>query len=261
MQTYIFDHKSEDREYRRLQLVEAANDPTTIPLLEETGIQHGWHCLELGAGAGSILQCLGVHVGPTGLAVGVDKKTTYLQKFDSPPFRILQGSFLEIPLNQTFDLIHVRYVLIHNQEDLAILKKMFSLLKPGGWALVEEPDFTSAQLPDYGHDSPQGRVNQAMCRMFVNLGLDPGYALHLPQKLESVGFHIARAQSLMHLCPGNSSMAKVMGESALVLEQEYCSTGLCSSKDIQQYVSLTRDSNHWALYHSTTSVIARKRQN
>ncbi|MDH5700485.1 MAG: hypothetical protein OEZ41_11045, partial [Nitrospirota bacterium] len=66
------------------------------------------------------------------------------------------------------------------------------------------------------------------------------------------------AQSLMHLCPGNSPMAKVMGESALVLEQEYCKTGLCSPEDIQLYVRLSQDSTHWALYHSTTSVIVRK---
>ncbi|MGD9852380.1 MAG: class I SAM-dependent methyltransferase [Nitrospirales bacterium] len=260
MNTYIFDNKCEDREYRRLQLVEAANDPNTIPLLEETGIQPGWHCLELGAGAGSILRWLGTQVGPTGLAVGVDKNTTYLQEYDSPPFRIYQDTFLEVPLNHSFDLIHTRYVLIHNQEDQAILKKMFSLLNPGGWAVFEEPDFTSALLPDHEHESPQARVNQAMCRMFVNVGLDPAYALRLPQKLESVGFHIARVQSLMHLYPGNSPMANVMGESALVLEQEYCHTGLCSSQDIQRYVALTQDSSHWALYHSTTSVIARKPQ-
>ncbi|MDR4494840.1 MAG: class I SAM-dependent methyltransferase [Nitrospirales bacterium] len=258
MNTYIFDNKSEDREHRRLQLVEAANDPHTIPLLEETGLRPGWHCLELGAGAGSILQWLGARVGATGLAMGVDKKTTYLQGYDFPPFRIVKGSFLEVSLKHSFDLIHGRYVLIHNQEDLAILKKIFSLLKPGGWAVLEEPDFTSTLLPDYGHDSPQARVNQAICQMFVNVGLDPGYALRLPQKLETVGFHITHAQSLMHLCPGNSPMANVMGESALVLEQEYWHTGLCSPQDIQRYVSLTRDSTHWALYHSTTSVIARK---
>lgn len=258
MDTYIFDNKSEAREHRRLQLVEAANDPNTIPLLEETGIQPGWHCLELGAGAGSILRWIGTRVGPTGLAVGVDKNIAYLHDYHLPPFQIYQGSFLDTPLTHSFDLIHARYVLIHNKEDLAILRKMFSLLKEGGWAILEEPDFTSARLPDQGQDSPQARVHQAICRMFVNVGLDPAYALRLPQKLETVGFHIAHTRSLMHLCPGKSPMANVMGESALVLEQEYCNTGLCSPQDIQRYVGLTQDCHHWALYHATTSVIARK---
>lgn len=258
MNQYIFDNKSDAREFQRLQLVEAANDPTTIRLLKETGIQPGWHCLELGTGAGSILRWLGSQVGPTGLAVGVDKKTTYLHKDDSPHVQIYQGSFLDIPLDQSFDLLHSRYVLIHNQEEGEILKKSSSLLKPGGWALFEEPDFTSATLPDRKQETPQGRVNRAICQMFINVGLDPAYALRLPHKLEKAGFHIDRAQALMHLCPGNSPMARVMAESALVLEQEYIKTGLCSSEDIQTYVKLSQDSTHWALYHSTTSVIARK---
>ena len=258
MNAYIFDNKSEEREFRRLQLVEAANDPTTIALLEKTGIQPGWHCLEVGAGAGSILRWLGHRTGPSGLAVGVDKNTTYLQDFTSTPFQIYKNTLLEVELPQPFDLIHGRYILIHNQSDLAILHKMFSLLKPGGWALFEEPDFTSATLMDQDSGTSQACVNRAICQMFVNAGLDPAYAFGLPKKLEQAGFHLERAQSIMHLCPGKSPMANVMGESALVLEQEYCQTGLCSPQDIHEYVRLSQDSTHWALYHSTTSVIVHK---
>jgi len=258
MSQYIFDNKSEEREFRRLQLVEVANDPTTIALLEETGIQPGWLCLELGAGAGSILRWLGHRVGPKGLAVGVDKKTTYLHDFAFPPFQIHQGTFLDVSLSHSFELIHGRYILIHNKSDMDILHKMFSLLKPGGWAIFEEPDFTSTRLLDHSLEIPRARVNEAICQMFVNAGLDPGYALHLPRKLAQAGFQIARTQSIMHLCSGKSPMANVMGESARVLEQEYCGTGLCSPQDIQHYVRLTQDSTHWAVYHSTTSVIVRK---
>lgn len=258
MNNYIFEHQSEEREFRRLQLLEAANDPTTIAMLKEMEIQSGWECLELGAGAGSILRWLGERVGPSGLAVGIDKKTSYLRDFTSAPFQICTGSFLEVPLAHSFDLIHGRYILIHNKSDEEILRKMFSLLKPGGWALFEEPDFTSATLMDREAENSQVRVNRAICQMFVNAGLEPAYALGLPRKLEQLGFRVERAQSIIHLCPGNSPMAKVIGESALVLEEHYCDTGLCSPEDIQQYVRDSQDASHWAIYHSTTSVIVRK---
>jgi len=171
MSSYIFDSNAEEREFRRLQLIESANDPTTIALLKETDIQSGWHCLEMGAGAGSILRWLGEQVGPTGLAIGVDKKTTYLQDFHTSPFQIYESTFLEVLLEQLFHLIHGRYVLIHNQEDMAILRKMFALLKPGGWAVFEEPDFTSTTLLHQKKETPQARVNLAICQMFVNMGL------------------------------------------------------------------------------------------
>ena len=258
MTDYIFEHQSEDREFRRLQLLEAANDPTTISLLQKTDIQSGWACLELGAGAGSILRWLGQRIGPSGLAIGVDKTTKYLQDLTSAPYQIFQGTFPEVDFATTFDLIHGRYILVHNQTDEDILRKLFSLLKPGGWALFEEPDFTSATLLDRDTENSQARVNRAMCQMFVNAGLDPAYALSLPRKLEVSGFRIEQAQSIMHLCPGNSPMAKVIGESALVLEQHYCQTGLCSREDVQQYVKHAQDSSYWTVYHSTTSVIVRK---
>ena len=258
MSQYIFDHKSEEEEFHRLQMVEAANDHTTIALLEETKIQPGWHCMELGTGAGSMLRWLGQRVGLTGLAVGVDKNTHYLQNVSSPPFQVYQGTFPDVALPHAFDLIHGRYVLIHNQSDMDILHKMFSLLKPGGWAVFEEPDFTSTKLARPEVNKAQARVNEAICHMFLNAGLDPGYALHLPSKLEHTGFHIVRAQSIMHLCPGQSAMANVMSESARVLQQEYCNTGLCSSADIHEYRQLAQDPTHWAIYHATTSVIVRK---
>ena len=217
---YIFENASEEREFRRLQLLEAANDSTSIALLKETGIQRGWECLELGAGAGSILRWLGDRVGPKGLVVGVDKNTTYLQDFTSPPFQIQKNTFLEMSLPSTFDLIHGRYILIHNQTDMDILHKIFTLLHPGGWAIFEEPDFTSTTLMNHVLEAPLIRVNLAICKMFVNAGLDPAYALGLPRRLEQAGFYIERTQSIMHLQPGNSPMAHVMAESALVLEKE-----------------------------------------
>lgn len=81
MNAYIFDDNTKEREYRRLQLIEAANDPTTIGLLQHIGIQPGWSCLELEAGAGLILRWLGDQVGPSGTVWGVDKHTTHLSEF------------------------------------------------------------------------------------------------------------------------------------------------------------------------------------
>ena len=58
MNAYIFEDNTIEREYHRLRLIEVANDPTTIALLQHIGIQPGWSSLELGAGASSIFRCL-----------------------------------------------------------------------------------------------------------------------------------------------------------------------------------------------------------
>jgi SAM-dependent methyltransferase len=258
MSSYIFENHAEDREYHRLRMIESANDPATIALLQRTGIQPGWTCLELGPGAGSILQWLGTQVGVNGKVIGIDKKTTYLQDFPSPPYDILEGNFLGVSINHPLDLVHARYVLIHNHQDIDILRKIHHLLKPGSLAVFEEPDFTSAKLLDDRPDAPHSRVNSAMCQMFVDLRLDPGYALRLPQKLQTCGFEILETRSTMHLCEGNSPITNVMAESALALRHRYCETGQCSDQDIHHYVQNAHTPGFWAVYHSTVSIIAKR---
>lgn len=258
MDSYIFESHAEDREYHRLRLIESANDPSTFALLQRTGIQPGWTCLELGPGAGSILQWLGTQVGAHGLVIGIDTNTAYLQSFSTPPFSVRKGNFLDVAINQPLDLAHARYVLVHNHQDMDILRKIHRLLKPGSLAVFEEPDFTSARLLDNRLDDPHSRVNSAMCQMFINLKLDPGYALRLPQKLQTCGFEVIETRSIMHLCEGNSPIANVMAESALALRQRYRETGQCSDQDIQQYVQNAHTQGFWAVYHSTVSIIAKR---
>ena len=63
--------------------------------------------------------------------------TRYLTQFSQPPYFIQEGGFLDVPLEHTFDLIHGRYVLIHNQAHHGMLDKIFHHLKPGG-ALITQ---------------------------------------------------------------------------------------------------------------------------
>jgi SAM-dependent methyltransferase len=257
MGSSIFEGHAEDREYHRLRMIESANDPATIALLQRIGIQPGWTCLELGPGAGSILQWLGAQVGANGMVIGIDKKTTYLQEFSTPPYDIREGNFLDVPINHPIDLVHARYVMIHNHQDIDILRKIHRLSKPGSFTVFAEPDFTSAKLLDDRSDDPQARVNSAMCQMFVDLKLDPGYGLRLPQKLQACGFEIMESWSTMHLCEGNSPIANVMAESALALRHRYCETGQCSEQDIHHYIQNAHTPGFWAVYHSTVSILAK----
>lgn len=150
MDQYIFDKNQDDQELARLRLIEHALDKGTIVRLQSTGIQPGWRCPELGAGAGSIAQWMGEVVGRQGEVVAIDIKTNYLQHLSLPPHRIVEGDFCDVPSDGEFDLAHCRYVLVHNRQSQSILKKLCSLLKPGGFLVVEEPDFTSAKLLNRG---------------------------------------------------------------------------------------------------------------
>ena len=256
MSEYIFQTNTNDRELGRLRMIEAAMDQSTFRLLQRIEIQKGWSCLELGPGAGSVLRWLGETVGQDGFVMGVDKKTNYLGEFISDPYDIREGDILETHIDTPFDLIHGRYVLIHNKNNQAIINKVCSLLKPGGYAVLEEPDFTSAQLLNNPSDISHQKVNAAINKMFVDFGLDPGYGIRLPQKLNAAGLNVVETHSRIHLCEGNSPFANLMAESAESLSPHYRATGEATQEDIHHYVRNAHDPNYWSVYYSTVSVIA-----
>ncbi len=199
MTEYIFERHQGDRELARLQMIEEALDPATITYLETTGLRSGSRCLELGAGAGSIMKWMGSVVGASGRVVGVDRDTKHLQHLTDPRFQIIEGDFLDVRLDEPFDLVHCRYVLIHNRTSTEILAKLCTHLTPGGYLVIEEPDFTCAKLLTQAGDAARQQVNNAICRMFENLGLNPGYGLELPQRVAAQGLQVITTDSRLHL--------------------------------------------------------------
>ena len=255
---YIFDEHDRDQEIVRLRMIEELFDPTTIGHLKRTGIGVGWRCLELGAGAGSIMKWMGGVVGDSGSVVGVDKNTRHLHGLSDPPIQIIESDFLKASLDPGLDLAHCRYVLIHNRSSDAILRKLFNVLKPGGFLVVEEPDFTSAKLLNHNNDDAQQRLNNAVCCMFEDMGLDPAYGLSLPKKVAAQGLEILEVDSRLHLARGGSLMAQMMGASERALADKYVATGEASHADVERYIGSTNDDQFWTVYYSTVSVVAMK---
>lgn len=256
MNEYIFDDNQPDQELKRLRKIEAALDPQTRELLSGTGIGSGWKCLEVGAGGGSILRWLGECVGSEGQAVGVDKKTTYLSQLNARPYEVIEGDVLEMDSGRTFDLIHVRYVLIHNRSSAQILAHLKTLLRPGGQIVIEEPDFQAAEWIDEEHRTACQRVNHAICAMFSGMSLDPGYGKRLPLALARCGFQVTRVDARSHLEPGGGPVASVMADSTQALRDKYVATGEAIHDDVDRYITAARDPASWALYYSTVGVVA-----
>ena len=258
MSDYIFNRQQVEQELQRLRMIQELFDATTIGHLERTGIQAGWRCLELGAGAGSILRWMSRVAGTEGRVVGVDRDTVHLHDISGPSVQIIEGDFLEIPIETGFDLAHCRYVLIHNRHSDEMLHKLSGTLKPGGCLVVEEPDFTSARLLNSHEDDSGQRVNNAICRLFEEMELNPGYGLILPARVVAAGLEIVSVDSRIHLDRGGSRMARMMAASLRALADRYIATGAADPTDVEQYRENTEDESRWAVYYSTVSVVARK---
>ena len=254
---YVFHATQEARELERLQMLERIFDPSTQRRMLATGLTTGWHCLEVGAGAGSIVRWLEQRVGPSGKVVAVDTNPRFLRGSGSSTIEILQGDICDMELPPAaFDLVHARYVMIHIADYQTAFERMLRCVKPGGWVVIEEPDFQAARAvtgPDEAR-AAFGRVSEAIERMFTSLGMDHALGAKLPVLFRRHHLDQVTVEHEGHLSAGGDLIPQMMKLSAEQLQAKYVATGLVTESDIEQYGRLADDPDFWAIYYATVAV-------
>ncbi len=258
---YVFQRVDDQRELERLRVIEQVFDPASRKRLLDSGLQSGWHSLEVGPGAGSIMNWMGEVVGSTGRVVGVDLDPKFLREVDRPNVSIVRADIRTAQLSQqSFDVVHARYVLIHLADYEVALTTMLDCLKPGEWLVLEEPDF-SASRGIVGEEEDLAsvhKVNQAIAKMYATLMMDYALGLKLPALLQRRGLQDLVVENDAPLCAGRSGMAMVMKMSAEQLREKYLDTGVVKQSDLERYCRFADDPSTWAIYYATIAVSGRK---
>ena len=145
------------KERDRLRLLEELCDPWTVRAIETVGLAPGWNCLEVGAGGGSIARWLGERVGPTGHVVALDLDPRFLEDLPERGIEVRCCDVTADALDRdTYDLVHCRALVMHTADPPEVLRRMASAVKPGGWLVVEEPDYSTAQSLSPEHPCTEG---------------------------------------------------------------------------------------------------------
>ena len=131
---------------RRLEGYDAQLDPGTLTLLEKIGVAAGWSCLQVGGRSPSLAAWLSRRIGSGGRVLAVDVETPALGDLKLPNLEGRQHDIAteELP-DSEFDLVHARWVLAYVRDRAAILKRLHAAVKPGGWLMIEEPDFANVR--------------------------------------------------------------------------------------------------------------------
>ncbi|PSB11362.1 SAM-dependent methyltransferase [Pleurocapsa sp. CCALA 161] len=256
---YIFTNTQFKSELSRLQVLEKVCDPASHRRILATGITSGWQCLEIGAGAGSMMRWMAETVGTTGKVTAVDLNTRFIKDNDLSNVEVIEADINQVTLPGVFDLIHMRHVLIH-LKDQAILTKLLKLLKPQGWLVIEEPDFSATRFISGTPLQQQSveKVHQAICQMFTNQGKDYALGIKLPSILQQLELQQIQVENDVSIAAGNSDIARLMKLSAQQLAEKYIATGKATLTDIQIYCQFAEDRTAWGIYLATVGVMGQK---
>ena len=259
---YIFTDTQFRSELTRLQELEKVGDRLSRRQILATGITTGWQCLEIGAGAGSMMRWMSETVGASGRVTAVDLDIRFVKNTQLANVEVIEADIHQLTLDKLFDLIHVRHVLVH-QANTTLFNRILELLKPGGWLVIEEPDFSATKFISGTPMQQQAvtKINQAIRQMFANQGKDYALGLKLPSLLQQLGFQNLQIANDVPIVAGNSDIATLMKLSARQLSEKYLATGKATQADIETYCQCAEDSAAWAIYLATVSAIAQKQNN
>jgi SAM-dependent methyltransferase len=244
MDAYSLDN-SWDRARRRLTLLEQHLDPMTKRRMTALGIRHGWRCLEVGAGGGSMAVWLCEQIGPTGRVVATDINTKLLQDLNLPNLEIMEHdiSVHSLP-DRGFDIVHARWLLHHLREPERAIHRMIDVLRPGGWLLIEDVDYFPI------HTSGSRLYVDFMVALSGNIvkasGRDCFWARELPGLVAGTGLRRVGGEGDFPVLQGGTPLAELYSLSAEQMRERIIESGELSADRFDEAIALLNSPNFWA---------------
>jgi ubiquinone/menaquinone biosynthesis C-methylase UbiE len=162
-----------ESELERLQLQARCLEGLTRRLIRESGIRAGMRVLDLGSGPGDVAFLLAEAVGPSGSVLGVDREE---RSVDLARRRAAEAGYGNVafvvagddslPADAPFDAAIGRFVLIHQRDPAAMIRRAAAVVRPGGVVAFLEP-----ALHLDGHSLPEVELVRAAAGSFKRLML------------------------------------------------------------------------------------------
>jgi SAM-dependent methyltransferase len=246
--SYVFDQAWEE-ERSRLQGLEAYYDAVTVRWLERTGVGPGWQCLEVGGGAGSIAQWLASKISPTGHLVVTDVDPRFLDGLRSDHVEVRRHDIGHDELEVgAFDLIHIRCVLMHVPSRDDVLERIVDALRPGGWLVIEEPDWgelTARSVERYFSPAHVRAVAMQLDDGTIaasrRAGGDPEFGSQLPGRLIGLGLEEVDAELCSRLVRGGSDRVGFELRSVEFLGPRFVAAGVMADSELDQVKAVLTD--------------------
>jgi ubiquinone/menaquinone biosynthesis C-methylase UbiE len=188
--TYVLGRTAEETERIRQQSV--LLDTPTSALLDRAALAPGDRCLDVGCGPGEVMRQMGERVGTRGHVTGIDMNGAVgrdaadrLNALGPATYEFVEDDVLSADLPAgSFSLVFTRLLLVHLQDPVAALRRMWEWTAPGGTLAVL--DFDLRALPR-GEDHLLSEIYRVTHGVFTGAGLNPCFGATVPNCFEDAG--------------------------------------------------------------------------
>ena len=228
-------------ERARLEVLQQLNDAATLRRIDAIGIETGWRCVEIGAGAGSIARALAERAGPQGLVVAADRDPRFLDDFAGPGREVVTHDIMNAPVSPGgFDFAHCRAVLAHVGDLETAVRHVVRSVRPGGWILCEEPDYGPMEACDPQH--PHAQDLAAFRSLMTQGGQVDGYAgRHVFEALRAQGLSEVETDSHGAIAIGGTLRAQFRRDSLEIVRSLILASGAITQSGFDRMLAAFDD--------------------
>jgi len=226
------------------------------------GVKEGWDCLEVAGGGGSIAQWLCRQVGSSGHVVATDLEPRFLEAIGEPNLEVRRHDLIREPLPEgAFDLVHARAVLTFLPHPADAIIKMVAAVKPGGWLLLEEPDYIS-EIPDPSMTPLAMALSKKGHDALHTLGRSLGYDFELGRRLyyevSKNGIGDLQSEGFVPMRVGGTPSARFVKVTLEQVQDQVLKAGLLTPAELEDFLCLLDSPEYRWVGQITISVWGRR---
>lgn len=247
-------------EYERLRAQARVWEAATGRVLDQVGLGPGARCLDAGCGPGETMRLMAQRVGPEGSVLGVDVDAPLGVQAVAALHAAGHGgcAFERVDVERDehvpgapFDLVFARLLLFHVGDRVAVLRRLWEWVAPGGHLVVQDYDLrTSSVLPEL--DSLD-EFNRVVFAAFTGAGCDIHAGSRLPVLFREAGIGAPDGTDVAgRLAPLSDTSAMLTGVYRSLLPAALAS-GLTTEEESERWFEelardAARDGEHAALW-------------
>lgn len=184
-------------EYERLRAQSRVWEAATTRVLDKVGLAPGQSCLDAGCGPGETMRLLAQRVGSSGAVTGVDVDATVGEAaiamlrahgHDQCRFKQIDLTADRSIASARFDLVYARLLLYHLPERVAVLRRLWEAVAPGGHLVVQDYDVRGADVVPALESVEE--FKRVVVATFSAAGCDVHVGARLPELFAQAGIGI-----------------------------------------------------------------------
>lgn len=235
---YLLENRKQEAA-ERLALLAALFDPASLRQFDACGMRKGWRCWEVGAGGPTLVRKIAERVGDTGRVLATDIDASWAKEAASRTIEVRTHDVAqEPPPNERFDLVHARLVLVHLPERERAFRNMTSVLKPGGWLVLEDADPALQPLSCIDAYGPEqelaNRIRQGFRALLSSRGADIAFGRRLPRMFRNAGMVELSAEAYFPVAMPECIPLEIA--TIRMIRSDLLNNGIATERDIEQHL-------------------------